>query len=233
MKYLHLYNSQTDYDNKKNTLILPSASLIEENNHVEYNPHHDFVEIAGIKWATMNVGAKSITDYGLYFQWGDTQGYTKDEIEKEHKKAFVDNFSDYNIDLMTKYNSNGMTLELEDDAVNAAWGGSWRMPTVGDFQKLCDAVNTEWKTNYQGSGVNGLLCSTKTEPSKTLFFPACGDVTNGTFYAENEIGFYWLNSLSTDNLSYACALDLSSKSTTNWFKYIRCDGFTVRGVLDD
>jgi len=26
----------------------------------------------------MNVGATSETDYGLYFQWGDTDGYTKE-----------------------------------------------------------------------------------------------------------------------------------------------------------
>ena len=96
MKYLHLYDKQTDYDNKKNTLILPTVSLIEKNNHVEYNPHQ-YVEIAGIKWATMNVGAKSITDYGLYFQWGDTQGYTADQVgtEKGKKKFDLEDYKWY------------------------------------------------------------------------------------------------------------------------------------------
>ena len=28
---------------------------------------HDYVEIGGIKWATMNIGANSVTDTGLYF----------------------------------------------------------------------------------------------------------------------------------------------------------------------
>ena len=31
---------------------------------------------SGTLWATMNVGASSETDYGLYFAWGETQGYT-------------------------------------------------------------------------------------------------------------------------------------------------------------
>jgi len=35
-----------------------------------------YVEIAGIKWSTMNIGASTETDAGLYFQWGDIQGYT-------------------------------------------------------------------------------------------------------------------------------------------------------------
>jgi hypothetical protein len=39
--------------------------------HPESNGH-DYVEIGGIKWATMNVGATKVTDVGLYFQWGDT-----------------------------------------------------------------------------------------------------------------------------------------------------------------
>lgn len=31
---------------------------------------------SGLMWANMNVGAEKETDYGLYFQWGDTVGYT-------------------------------------------------------------------------------------------------------------------------------------------------------------
>ena len=43
-----------------------------------YENNREYVEIGGIKWATMNVGATSILDVGLYFQQGDTQGYTAD-----------------------------------------------------------------------------------------------------------------------------------------------------------
>jgi hypothetical protein len=28
----------------------------------------------------MNIGANSITDYGLYFQWGDISGYTSSQV---------------------------------------------------------------------------------------------------------------------------------------------------------
>jgi hypothetical protein len=36
---------------------------------------------SGLLWADRNVGAISEYDYGLYFQWGDTKGYTKEEVD--------------------------------------------------------------------------------------------------------------------------------------------------------
>lgn len=36
---------------------------------------HPYVDLglpSGLKWATMNVGATTETDYGDYFQWGST-----------------------------------------------------------------------------------------------------------------------------------------------------------------
>jgi len=40
----------------------------------------EYVEIAGVKWATKNLGAESITDPGFYFQWGDITGYRASQI---------------------------------------------------------------------------------------------------------------------------------------------------------
>ena len=41
---------------------------------------HEFVEIGGLKWATMNIGAKSVADmketaYGDFYAWGETCTY--------------------------------------------------------------------------------------------------------------------------------------------------------------
>ena len=80
MKYITLFETDAAYNAA--TLDLPNVSLVEENMSVGFKPWvdpyagHDYVEIGGLKWATMNVGATGVTDYGLYFQWGDTQGYT-------------------------------------------------------------------------------------------------------------------------------------------------------------
>ena len=55
-------------------------------------PEHEYVDLGfpnGTLWATMNVGANSETDYGLYFQWGDTQGYTAEQVGSgENQKYF-------------------------------------------------------------------------------------------------------------------------------------------------
>ncbi len=75
--YLKKFETQAAYEAAQPNLMLPNVSLIVDNNTMHYNPStptpsHDFVEIGGKKWATMNIGAESITDTGLYFQWGDT-----------------------------------------------------------------------------------------------------------------------------------------------------------------
>jgi hypothetical protein len=43
---------------------------------------HDYVEIGGIKWATMNLGATDVTDPGMFYQWADIQGYSASEVGK-------------------------------------------------------------------------------------------------------------------------------------------------------
>ena len=43
----------------------------------------DFGLPSGTLWATMNVGASNPSDYGQYFQWGDTKGYSKEQIGED------------------------------------------------------------------------------------------------------------------------------------------------------
>ena len=203
---------------------------------------HDYVEIGGIKWATMNIGANSVTDTGLYFQWGDTQGYTADQVGNgEGKKYF--GWEDYKYGNgtslpsaagMTKYNAtDGKTvLDTEDDAAVANWGGSWRMPTTEELQALGAAVNTAWTADYQGSGVAGLVCTDKTDSSKVLFFPAAGYCVNGDVKHVGDDGYCWSRSLYTSNRQNAYDLGFFIYAA-NWGQsFSRYYGYTVRGVLD-
>jgi hypothetical protein len=76
---------------------------------------HDYVEIAGIKWATMNVGANSVTDYGLYFQWGDIQGCTASQVGTSKVFNWANyKYSDNGTTAMTKYNSTDGETVLDD-----------------------------------------------------------------------------------------------------------------------
>ena len=73
---------------------------------------------SGTKWAAQNVGASKPSEYGLYFQWGDTVGYTADQVGTGNgQKEFT--WSDYKWYLginddgnqeLKKYD-NGETLE--------------------------------------------------------------------------------------------------------------------------
>jgi hypothetical protein len=257
--YLKKFETQAAYEAAQSGLILPNVSLTVDNNTVHYNPidpynGHDFVEIGGVKWATMNVGANSVTDTGLYFQWGDTQGYTADQVGDGEGLKYFD-WEDYKyaeLDpsgsngsgsgsgsgggtyKMTKYNeTDGKTvLEATDDAVTAAWGGTWRTPTKDEYVALGNAVNTAWTTDYQDSGVAGLVCTDKTDSSKVLFFPAAGYCYNGSVGGVGNYGGYWSSSLYT-NRQNAYALYLYSDNA-NWDdSFDRYYGYAVRGVLGE
>ena len=204
---------------------------------------HAYVEIGGLKWATMNIGASSITDYGLYFQWGDTSGYLSSQCGPSgttNAKPF--NWADYKFSGgrtspgasgQTKYNaSDGKTvLDICDDAARANGGGSWRMPTTAEFQALGTATTSAWTSSYEGSGVAGLVLTDKTDNSKVLFFPACGYCYNGSVNDVGSYGLYWSSSLFSSNVQYAY-YSYFGNGSVSWQSYnARYGGFPVRGVV--
>ena len=244
MKYIKKFENHAAYETAESGLILPNVSLCVQEDEVHYNPvvdpygGHDYVEIGGIKWATMNIGASQPSDYGLYFAWGDTQGYTAEQVGSgEGKKYF--GWSDYKYNSggtnpsasdMTKYNSTDTltTLSAVDDAAAANWGGSWRMPTTAEFQALDSAVNTAWT---QVNNVYGMLCTDKTDSSKTLFFPAAGYCGNGSVEDVSNNGNYWSSSLNTYGRQYAYHLNFDSISALWYGDSSRYFGFAVRPVV--
>lgn len=247
--FLKLFNTTAEYNAytaDTANFILPNVSLAKDNlgiTHYNLDPYagHDYVEIGGIKWATMNVGANSITDTGLYFQWGDTQGYTASQVGSgEGQKYF--GWEDYKYGNgtsspgntgMTKYNSSdGKTvLDASDDAVIANWGGQWRMPTTAEYAALGAAVNSAWTASYQGSGVSGLVCTDKADSSKVLFFPAAGSCLYGSVTYVGSYGYYWSSSVYSSNVQRAYSPSFFS-SSVNWQNDDRrCYGFPVRGVV--
>ena len=246
--YLKEFETQAAYEAAQSGLILPNVSLTVDNNTVHYHPYvdpctqYDYVEIGGVKWATKNIGACNITDIGLYFQWGDTSGYTASQVGSgEGQKYF--SCADYKFGdcssaaNLTKYNNtDGKTaLDTSDDAVNAAWGGNWRMPTKDEFIALGNAVNSEAVANYQGSGVSGRLMTDKTDSSKVLFFPNGGRCDDGQIRYSGSDGCYWSRNRATyySGLFAYCYFSSGSNSV-NWSTdYKRSLGYLIRGVLDE
>ena len=176
---------------------------------------HEYIEICGLKWAVTNIGAEKETDSGLYFAFGETQGYTAEQVRSGERK----------------FNENEYT-NVNFDSVNAYWGGKWRMATEAEFQALLHSANHGWIYNYQGSGVNGMLFTDKTDWSKKLFFPAVGFCD---YYGVNSVGYfsyYWSSSLYSNNVTYGRSLYLDNGYSS--IKYNgRYIGFSVRGVIGE
>lgn len=243
MKYLKKFENHASYEEARQNLILPNVSLCAQENEVHYNldPYggHAYVDLglpSGTKWATMNVGATSETDYGLYFAWGETEGYTANQISgtATPHKAFA--WLDYDLtedggSTMSKYNAtDGKTvLDIEDDAVAANWGGSWKMPTEAQFQELLNTANctNAWTTV---DGVNGRLF-TSVNNGNTLFIPAAGYASDGNMSYVGDNSIVWSSSLFSSDTKYGRCLFFSSSNVvvSNGGRYY---GLSVRGVVD-
>ena len=198
------------------------------------NNGYDYVDLglpSGTLWATMNVGASKPSDFGLYFQWGDTKGYSKEQVGKgDGKKKFASDESDYKFGVYpnySKYTTKGATLDLEDDAVHVNWGGDWHMPTPEQIQELLDNTTSEWTTQ---DGVNGRLFTSKSNPSKSIFIPAAGDAWGGSVQGSGDNGYVWSSMLNAEYVFYGQLLSFGSGGVGLDGDY-RCYGFSVRGVI--
>ena len=131
---------------------------------------YEYVDLglpSGLKWAICNVGASSPEELGLYFAWGETKGYTSDDIDS--------NVRSFNV---AEYTGNSASLISDDligkcDAAHIYMKGSWRTPINKDFTELVKNTYKTWIDDYNKTGVSGLLLTSKTN-GNSIFFPASG-----------------------------------------------------------
>ena len=205
-------------------------------------------------WAKKNLGAETEEDAGLYFQWGDTQGYTAEQVGVDKQFTWDDyKFSiDGSSSNFSKYNStDGKTvLDLEDDAVHAMMGGKWRMPTNEDFQELIsntdlylvpemgeeihgnarsDGNSFEWEQAASGT-IRGMKFCKKDNRQTYLFVPCGGDVFKDSVRSVGFKGYLWSSSLYSHSVQGAW--DFGFFASNGYINsYNRCVGLPVRGVL--
>lgn len=227
----HLYGFVTVPENKV---------LMKHRTDIGTNANgHAYVDLgltSGTLWATCNVGAASPTQYGKYFQWGDTVGY----LDTESHDFSWDTYKYGDGDDFTKYNTgingyggtidNKLTLDLSDDAARANMGGDWRMPTLAQNDELCSETTNEWVTNYQGSGINGRLFTSKVN-GNTLFIPASGGRWDTSVYRQGYGADLWSSSLYAAGPGSAWVLYFDSDGILPGNGDGRHYGFCVRGVL--
>ena len=240
-KYLNKFADHSGYAAfvQSAEFITPSVSYCIEENEVHYNPipRHEYVDLglpSGTLWATENI--KDANGNELYFAWGETQGYTAEQVGTDKYFAWEGNNADYKYGVydssstpnygMTKYNKtdNLTILASDDDAATILWGENWCMPTEKQFQELITNTTTAWTTN----GKIGMIFTSMIN-GNSIFFPALGNADNNEVLGVGEWGDYWSCGLNTDSINNALRFELGSDDATvsDDFRYI---GFSVRPV---
>ena len=235
------------YDIYGNNVTLPNDSIVTVYENVEKTEKtitYEDVDLglpSGLKWAKCNIGAETETDYGVFFQWGETSGISGSLLGKysdENYSWASYEHCDGTYNTLTKYNTstsygenpdNITTLESVDDAATQIMGSDWRMPTKAEFDELLSGTTNEWITNYNGTGIKGRKFISKTDTSKYIFIPAAGDCYNGSVDWIGSDGNVWSSSLSTSDPYNASYLFFNSGGNKK-YNSDRCFGFSVRGV---
>lgn len=207
---------------------------------------YEFIDLGlSVLWATRNIGASKPTNYGLFFQWAGTKGYSN---VSELSGGFVRETAPYykgpgtysGDALYKKYITDSRygtkddkkVLELEDDAAHIIMGGDWRIPTKEECNELGQATiatkgNTQLNTNY------GVTLTLKNDESKQIYFPAAGYYEDTTHYAWSVYSRCWTSSIMGygDNVYYmGCSANYTDKgaATTSEDRYV---AMPIRAVL--
>ena len=139
---------------------------------------------SGTMWGDRNVGAKSSSDFGNLYAWGETK--TKDDYSKY---TYVEQLKPS--DKLVGFKQDAAIIEL---------GGEWIMPTEIQFKELISECRWIWKkinghNGYEIIGKNG----------NTIFLPASGWSQSDEVEYRNQYGYYWTSERSS-NSRYARSL---------------------------
>ena len=200
-------------------------------------PEYEYVDLGlSVRWATFNIGAASPEESGNYYAWAETT--TKDSYSWSTYKycdgSYNNRITKYCID--AGYGNNGFTdnktvLDPEDDVARVKWGQDWRMPTVDEWQELCNDDNCLWTWSIR-NGIKGLLITSKKAgyTNRSIFLPATGYRSSSTLNDFGSLGFYSSASLSTWSSS-SDLIGLQMGSDGRWLTtFSRENGYTVRPV---
>ena len=206
------------------------------------------VELGGVQlwengpyWAECNVGASKPEEYGYYFWWGDTVGYTNTgsawiSVKEGTSISFADSgtaASTYGKDdaalLSAGYIDSTTNLVAAHDAATAHLGSPWRMPTDAEFAALLDNCTTTWGSR---NGVFGRLVTGKgAYADKSIFLPAAGYGYDSCLDELGSFGYYLSSTPISDFPERAWSLNFLSDGSYRYY-YDRCFGRSVRPVRD-
>lgn len=144
-----------------------------------------------VLWADRNIGAKSLYDYGVNYNWGVTD-ISGDEKAQKSLSNFPSDISGTEYDIAT---------------VN--YGDGWKMPTIEDFREL--VKNCEIYT-HEENGVAGYILVSKVNGNQ-LFLPNYkryqieGDSTSDVFSSDTHPVYWTSNCIKSYNGGFVYAFD--------------------------
>lgn len=154
----------------------------------DINVDDEFVDLGlSVKWAKRNVGAKTETDFGGLFGFGDITGVNPSIDPADYASAD--------------------TYKTGGDIANVALGGKATLPTAADFEELFRSCTTEWTemngvAGYKITGSNG----------NSIFLPAAGKRIANTITEEGLHGYYLTGSVNATSSEYAMDYEFTSTS---------------------
>ena len=176
----------------------------------------------GPYWATTNIGAEEPWEYGYYFWWGDTVGYTntgsgwisvKDgtsiSFSPSGTAASTYNKNDSEL-LSAGYIDSTGNLVAAYDAATAHLGSPWRMPTYDEIGALVSNCTTTWITT---NGVSGYLVTGKGEyANRSIFLPAAGFGERSYLRSPGMYGNYWSSTSRSEHSDSAWCLSFDKSN---------------------
>jgi hypothetical protein len=194
----------------------------------------------GPYWAECNVGASKPEEYGYYFWWGDTVGYTntgsgwisvKDgtSISFSSSGTAASTYDKSNSQLQSAgYIDSTGNLVAAHDAATAHLGAPWRMPTDAEFSALINNCTTTWITT---NGVSGrLVTGTGAYANRSIFLPAAGIGGGSYLTSPGSYGYCWSSTPDSGYSYYAWNLYFGSGNVGRDYYGSRCGGRSVRPV---
>ena len=193
----------------------------------------------GPYWAECNVGATKPEEYGYYFWWGDTVGYTntgsgwisvKDgtSISFTYSGTAASTHGKDNAALQSAgYIDWTGNLVAAHDAATAHLGAPWRMPTDAEISALINNCTTMWITT---NGVSGQLVTGKgTYANRSIFLPSAGIGLDSYLEYPGSDRDFWSSSSYSDDSYYAWNLYFDSGYFDRYGSH-RYSGQSVRPV---
>ena len=205
----------------------------------------------GPYWAECNVGASKPEEYGYYFWWGDTVGYTRSGGTWTDNRDYCDVTwvsstgeqmssspfessscptwgKDDSALLSAGYIDSTGNIVAAHDAATAHLGAPWRMPTSAESGALVSNCTTTWITT---NGVYGrLVTGTGAYANRSIFLPAAGHCSGSYLTDPGSHGDYWSSTPYSAYSNGAWYLDFTSGGFYRDNVDYRYSGQSVRPV---